>query len=45
VSTVCFVAGLRMVGTAIAPSLVSTAKISQTPMKGEQELRIAREGR
>ena len=45
VSTVCFVAGLRMVGTAIAPSLASTAKISQTPMKGEQGLRIAREVR
>jgi hypothetical protein len=36
VSTVCFVAGLRMVGTAIAPSLVTSAKISQTPVKGER---------
>lgn len=36
VSAVCFVAGLRMVATAIAPSLVSAAKISQTAVKREQ---------
>jgi hypothetical protein len=35
-STVCFVAGLRMVGTAVAPALVSAAKVSHTPAKGEQ---------
>ena len=35
-SAVCFVAGLRMVGTAIAPTLVTAAKVSQTPVKGEQ---------
>jgi hypothetical protein len=37
VSAVCFVGGLRMVGTAVAPSLVlSLATISQKPVKGEQ---------
>jgi hypothetical protein len=36
VSTACFVAALRMVGTAIAPSLVSAAKISQTAVIREQ---------
>jgi hypothetical protein len=35
VSAVCFVAGLRMVGTAVAPSLVSSAT-AQKPVKGEQ---------
>jgi len=35
-SAACFVAGLRMVGTAIAPTLVTAAKISQAPMKGER---------
>lgn len=35
-SAVCFVAGLRMVGTAIAPTLVTAAKVSQMPVKGEQ---------
>jgi hypothetical protein len=34
VSAVCFVAGLRMVGTAVAPSLVSSAT-AQKPVKGE----------
>ena len=29
-------AGLRMVGTAIAPTLVTAAKVSQTPVKREQ---------
>jgi hypothetical protein len=32
-STVCFVAGLRMVGAAIAPTLATAAKVSQTPVK------------
>ena len=36
VSAVCFVAGLRMVGTAVAPSLVSSSAVSQKPVKGEQ---------
>jgi hypothetical protein len=36
VSAVCFVAGLRMVGTAVAPSLVTSATVSQKPVKGEQ---------
>jgi len=36
VSAVCFVAGLRMVGTAIAPTLATAAKVSQTPVKREQ---------
>jgi len=35
-SAVCFVAGLRMVGTAIAPTLATAAKVSQTPVKREQ---------
>ena len=35
-STVCFVAGLRMVGTAVAPTLVSSATVSQAPVRGEQ---------
>jgi hypothetical protein len=35
-SAVCFVVGLRMVGVAVAPKLVSSATISQTPVKGEQ---------
>ena len=35
-SAVCFVAGLRMVGTAIAPTLVTAAKVSQMPAKGER---------
>jgi Collagen triple helix repeat (20 copies) len=35
VSAVCFVAGLRMVGTAVAPALVSAAKVSQKPVQGE----------
>jgi hypothetical protein len=35
-STVCFVAGLRMVGTAVAPALVSAAKVSHAPVRGEQ---------
>lgn len=34
-SVVCFVAGLRMVGTAIAPMLVSSAKLAKTPLRGE----------
>jgi hypothetical protein len=34
VSAVCFVAGLRMVGTAVAPSLISSAT-AQKPVKGE----------
>jgi hypothetical protein len=36
VSAVCFVAGLRMVGTAVAPALVSAAKVSQKPVQGER---------
>ena len=36
VSAVCFVAGLRMVGTAVAPSLVSSSAVSQKSVKGEQ---------
>ena len=36
VSAVCFVVGLRMVGVAVAPKLVSSATISRTPVKGEQ---------
>lgn len=36
ISAVCFVAGLRMVGTAVAPSLVSSSAVSQKPVKGEQ---------
>jgi hypothetical protein len=35
-STVCFVAGLRMVGTAVAPTLVKSATVSQAPVRGEQ---------
>jgi hypothetical protein len=35
-SAVCFVAGLRMVGTAVAPALVSAAKVSHAPVRGEQ---------
>jgi Collagen triple helix repeat (20 copies) len=35
-STVCFVAGLRMVGRAVAPTLVSSATVSQAPVRGEQ---------
>ena len=35
-SAVCFVVGLRMVGVAVAPKLVSAATISQTPVKGER---------
>jgi hypothetical protein len=35
-SAVCFVVGLRMVGVAVAPKLVSSATTSQTPVKGEQ---------
>ena len=36
-SAVCFVVGLRMVGVAVAPKLVSSATISQqTPVRGEQ---------
>ena len=38
VSAVCFVAGLRMVGTAVAPTLVSAAKVSQKPVQGERGL-------
>jgi hypothetical protein len=36
VSAVCFVTGLRMVGTAVAPALVSAAKVSQKPIQGER---------
>lgn len=35
-STVCFVAGLRMVGTAVAPTLAKSATVSQAPVRGEQ---------
>ena len=36
-SAVCFVVGLRMVGVAVAPKLVSSATISQqTPVRGGQ---------
>jgi amino acid transporter len=34
-SAVCFVAGLRMVGTAVAPTLVSSAELAKTPHRGE----------
>jgi hypothetical protein len=34
-SAVCFVAGLRMVGTAVAPTLASSAKLAKTPLRGE----------
>lgn len=34
-SAVCFVAGLRMVGTAVVPTLVSSAKLAKTPLPGE----------
>jgi Collagen triple helix repeat (20 copies) len=34
-SAVCFVAGLRMVGTAVAPTLVSSAELAKTPLRGE----------
>ena len=37
-SAVCFVAGLRMVGTAIAPTLKTAAKVSQTVEQGPQGL-------
>ena len=40
VSAVCFVVGLRMVGVAVAPKLVSSATISQTPVKGNGALRV-----
>ena len=36
VSAVCFVAGLRMVGTAVAPALERAAKVSQKPIQGER---------
>ena len=35
-SAICFVVGLRMVGVAVAPKLVSSATTSQTPVKREQ---------
>jgi len=35
-SAVCFVGGLRMVGTAVAPALVSAAKVSHAPVRGNQ---------
>jgi collagen triple helix repeat protein len=35
-STVCFVAGLRMVGKAVVPTLVSAAKVSHAPVRGER---------
>jgi collagen triple helix repeat protein len=35
-SAVCFVGGLRMVGTAVAPALVSAAKVSHAPVRGGQ---------
>jgi hypothetical protein len=35
ISAACFVAGLRMVGTAVAPTLVSSAKIAKSPLRGE----------
>jgi collagen triple helix repeat protein len=38
VSTVCFVAGLGMVGKAVVPTLVSAAKVSHAPVRGEQGL-------
>jgi hypothetical protein len=34
-SAACFVAGLRMVGTAVAPALVSSAKIAKSPVRGQ----------
>ena len=36
VSAVCFVGGLQMVGTAVAPTLVSSAAVSQKPAKDEK---------
>jgi len=35
-STVCFVAGLGMVGKAVVPTLVSAAKVSHAAVRGEQ---------
>jgi hypothetical protein len=35
-STACFVAGLRMVGTAVAPTLVSSAKLAKSPPRVER---------
>jgi hypothetical protein len=37
-SAACFVVGLRMVGGAVAPALVTAATISKAPAKGEQGL-------
>jgi hypothetical protein len=34
-STVCFVAGLRMVGRAVAPTLVSSATLTKSSLQGE----------
>ena len=34
-STACFVVGLRMVGTAVAPTLVSSATLAKSPLRGE----------
>lgn len=34
-STVCFVAGLRMVGRAVAPTLVSSATLTKSSLRGE----------
>jgi hypothetical protein len=36
ISAACFVGGLRMVGTAVAPTLVSSATVSQTPAQAER---------
>jgi hypothetical protein len=35
-STVCFVGGLRMVGKAVVPTLISAAKVSHAPVRGGQ---------
>jgi hypothetical protein len=35
-STACFVVGLRMVGTAVAPTLVSSATLAKSPPRGER---------
>ena len=35
-SVVCFVAGLRMVGRAVSPTLVSLAKIAKSPVQGHR---------
>jgi hypothetical protein len=35
-SAACFVVGLRMVGSAVAPALVTAAAISKAPAKGEE---------